>query len=673
MSEKDLLGTEEELDIDALFAKMMADKAASGEEVIVTEEISEEEPVVEESYMQEEAPVAEESYVQEEIPVAEESYVQEEVPVAEESYVQEEIPVAEESYVQEEVPVAEESYMQEEVSVTEAVQSVQAVVTEPEKGEASKKRLFSFGNRVRAIGIIPLVIACLVLEMVCSSALENSVMTEIETALQVAAVSADEMYGAGNTGFIDELKERTGFEVTIYSGNNVEYTTYDDSPDVPGTEVTKQVKDGEQVFIDRVDIAGAEYHVYYQALQHGNGIVCVAKETGHTNNVVLLQSFYILLVAIALLVIAWFAISKAAKGMLGVMNVTKEFLGKVAGGELTVASDPKFQSRNDELGDIYNISVQLQSSLRKIVNNIKVSAADLTVSADQLTGLAQGTKETVDGVYGSLEEITKGSVTQADETGVARQNVDMIGEQITYITEEVDYLTQNAEQMAEAEKASEAIIDELNASNEETVASVTKVADQINALHDSIESIRSAITMIQNIAEETDLLSLNASIEAARAGEAGRGFAVVALQISKLAEQSNMAAEDVEHIIADIISESNKMVEVMEVVKVKMDQQKLKLDETMEKSNAVAVGVSRSLDNIESIRDKVDVLSESGDAIQDVVHNLASISEQNEASTQNTMTAARGMTDTMDTLELSSERLRLLSERLEDALSIFRV
>ena len=115
------------------------------------------------------------------------------------------------------------------------------------------------------------------------------------------------------------------------------------------------------------------------------------------------------------------------------------------------------------------------------------------------------------------------------------------------------------------------------------------------------------------------------------------------------------------------------MVEVMEVVKVKMDQQQQKLDETKEKSNAVAVGVSRSLDNIESIRDKVDVLSESGDAIQDVVHNLASISEQNEASTQNTMSAARGMTDTMDTLELSSERLRLLAEKLEDALSIFKV
>nr|MBQ8253186.1 hypothetical protein [Lachnospiraceae bacterium] len=680
MSEKDLLGTEEELDIDALFAKMMADKAASGEEVLGVDEdsapASEEVTEVPESSLYEETVTEQEIQtdvevvsVEEELPVAEEVPAAEPLAPEEKKAPVDYAKVLEdlETSAAEEAPSADEVPVQEEIPVTESV-----VSDAPEK-EEKKKRVFSFGNRIRAIGIIPLIIACVVLEMVCSNLLEDSMLGEVETALQVAAVSADEMYGTGDTSYIDELKERTGFEITVYSGRISAYTTLTSNPDSLNADVAEQLKDEEAVFVDRDMISGVEYHTYYQNLQHADGVICVAKDTGHTDKVVLLQSLNIMLVAILLLVIAWFAISKTAQSMISVMNVTKEFLGKVAGGELTVASDPKFQARSDELGDIYNISVQLQSSLRKIVNNIKVSAADLTVSADQLTGLAQGTKETVDGVYGSLEEITKGSVTQADETGVARQNVDMIGEQITYITEEVDYLTQNAEQMSEAEKASEEIIDELNSSNEETVASVTKVADQINALHDSIASIQTAITMIQNIAEETDLLSLNASIEAARAGEAGRGFAVVALQISKLAEQSNAAAAEVEQIIAEIISESNKMVEVMEVVKVKMDQQKEKLDETMEKSNAVAVGVSRSLDNIESIREKVDVLSESGDAIQDVVHNLASISEQNEASTQNTMSAARGMTDTMDTLELSSERLRLLSERLEDALSIFKV
>ena len=111
----------------------------------------------------------------------------------------------------------------------------------------------------------------------------------------------------------------------------------------------------------------------------------------------------------------------------------------------------------------------------------------------------------------------------------------------------------------------------------------------------------------------------------------------------------------------------------MEEVKVKMDQQQQKLDETMEKSNAVAVGVSNSLDNIENIRGKVSVLSDSGDAIQDVVHNLASISEQNEASTTSTMNSAHGMSDTMNSLEVSSENLRQLAGKLDEALAIFKM
>lgn len=362
-----------------------------------------------------------------------------------------------------------------------------------------------------------------------------------------------------------------------------------------------------------------------------------------------------------------------ASKMVSVMEETRKFLGQIVKGELSTNVNKKITKRNDELGDIYNISIQLQNELRRIVSDIKKSSSDLITSADQLTNMAINTRGTVDVVYQSLEEITKGSATQADETGVAKHNVDRIGEQITYITDEVDSLTRHAEQMSDAEKASEVIIGELNASNEEASTSVTKIAEQINTLNDSIASIQSAITMIQNIADETDLLSLNASIEAARAGDAGRGFAVVAQQISKLAEQSNTTAEEVEKIIAEIITESNRMVEVMEEVKVKMDQQQQKLDETMEKSNAVAVGVSNSLDNIENIRGKVSVLSDSGDAIQDVVHNLASISEQNEASTTSTMNSAHGMSDTMNSLEVSSENLRQLAGKLDEALAIFKM
>ena len=131
-----------------------------------------------------------------------------------------------------------------------------------------------------------------------------------------------------------------------------------------------------------------------------------------------------------------------------------------------------------------------------------------------------------------------------------------IGEQIEYISEEVKSLTDYAGRMAEAEKASEEIMKELNGSNESTKESVLRVAEQITDMNGAIQNITKAVSMIQDIADETDLLSLNASIEAARAGEAGKGFAVVADEVGKLASVSdeiNTAIKDTMTDMADLV------------------------------------------------------------------------------------------------------------------------
>lgn len=668
---------EEDIDIDALFAKMMADKAASGEEI----KQAEEEP--EKAAPQPEA----EKYA-----VAENSQETEEEPA-------------------DDMGTEEASVETEPAEPAETVESAEAEDTDekeqpiPEADSATKKRFFTFSRRMLLLALVPMLAICIMITMFSTKSLQSGLEEEIKKSLQIVAASLDETYSnlyegdykqdqvgrvtkgevqiTGDNKLIDALKERTGFEMTLYFDNMRLITTVKREKGGRSTgtrldkEIAEQINKGESVFVENADIEGHTYYAYYQPLLNADGAVAgaigVAKESEDVQANIKGQTTKIIIMSVVLMGVVSIIIVLLASKMVSVMEETRKFLGQIVKGELSTNVNKKITKRNDELGDIYNISIQLQNELRRIVSDIKKSSSDLITSADQLTNMAINTRGTVDVVYQSLEEITKGSATQADETGVAKHNVDRIGEQITYITDEVDALTRHAEQMSDAEKASEVIIGELNASNEEASTSVTKIAEQINTLHDSIASIQSAITMIQNIADETDLLSLNASIEAARAGDAGRGFAVVAQQISKLAEQSNTTAEEVEEIIAEIISESNRMVEVMEEVKVKMDQQQQKLDETMEKSNAVAVGVSNSLDNIENIRGKVSVLSDSGDAIQDVVHNLASISEQNEASTTSTMNSAHGMSDTMNSLEVSSENLRQLAGKLDEALAIFKM
>lgn len=600
------------------------------------------------------------------------------------------------------------------MSVDEASLHAAPVTQEPEKTKQKKEkaasdqpqRFFTFSRKLVALCLIPMLLISIIITAFSTLSLKNNIENDMKRSLSIVAISVEETYTnlyvgdystdisgrvskggqviSGKNQLLNALKEQTGFEVSLcFNGRRLLTTVSKPTGGIAvGTAVDEDIysrlEAGENnIFIEDFEIQGSSYFVYYCPLVNSDGTVVgaieTAMESASAKKTIRDQVLKAILFSLVFMVIASVIMIFLSKKMVVTMTKTREFLSKIIQGQLGEKADDKLLKQNDELGDIYSSSVQLQLELRKIVNNIKKSADELIHSANSLTDMAQDTQHTVAGVLTSVEEISKGTVTQAEGTATANDNVGRISEQIGYITNVVNDLTKNAKQMANAEEASEMIIGELNSSNEDTKKSVTKVANQISIMNESIQGIHSALAMIQAIADETDLLSLNASIEAARAGEAGRGFAVVAEQISRLAEQSNSSAEEIEKIIEGVMKESNKMVEIMEEVRTNMDHQQAKLEETKVKYSDVAQGVENSLDNIGSIKEKMDVLSNSGTAIRDVVFNLSSISEETAASSQSTMEAAKDMTNTVNRLETSSEWLLHLADQLNEALSIFKI
>ena len=562
--------------------------------------------------------------------------------------------------------------------------------TENKKTEVKgkKKPFFTISKKILALSLLPMIIVCALVATVGSRALEAGIEEQIEKALQIVGVSVDETYTnlyegdytrdkggkvrkggvaiSGDTQLIDGLQEKTGFQVSFLYGNMRLITTLmkPEGGRINGTgletEIYEQIQTGEPLFLKDCDISEVDYYVYYQPLINSDGSVIgaieVATPVQGVQDTIHTQVKDIILIAVACVLVAAALVSVLSRSMVKTMKKTKHFLGRIVNGELDAEPDEKQCRKKDELGDVYRISVKLQKTLRTIVTDIKDSADDLTASSNKLIKMAQDTQESVNDVYQAVGEISEGARNQADETTDANTNVVRIGEQIEYISDKVNSLTDYAGRMAEAEKASEEIMKELNSSNESTKESVLRVAEQI-----------------QDIADETDLLSLNASIEAARAGEAGRGFAVVAEQISKLADQSKRSATEIEQIIKNIMESSDRMVEIMGEVEANMNHQQSKLEETGVKTAAVADGVENSLQHIGGIREKMDVLGQSGSAIRDVVEGLSAISEQNAASADSTMQAAHGMSDTMTELMNSSENLLALADKLEKVLDVFKV
>ena len=194
-----------------------------------------------------------------------------------------------------------------------------------------------------------------------------------------------------------------------------------------------------------------------------------------------------------------------------------------------------------------------------------------------------------------------------------------------------------------------------------------------NELAESVENIGNCAKGIESVAAQTNLLSLNASIEAARAGEQGRGFAVVASQIQKLAEQSNDSAQNIEGIIANLLIDSNKTVEIMSEVKEIVSVQQIKIQETQEKFKIVGEDVKDSVERISTIREQTRKLDEAKSKLLDIFTSLSAISEENSASAQETTAALGELNGAIMDISSETKGLSDMSGTIEDSIKTFDI
>lgn len=566
-------------------------------------------------------------------------------------------------------------------------------------------RVWSFSRRLLAMCIFPMIITCVLVTWLSTTTLESAMESEIENSMKIVAASISETYTSlyegdytkdqsgkirkgetvisGDTKLVDAMQEKTGFDVTMLFGNMRLLTTVKGATGARanGTSTDKEVyakiEEGESVFLRDFEVGQNICYVYYEPLINSDGTVFgaieVAKEGSSVKETIKNQTTQLIMFSVIVVLIVCVLVILMSRGTVGKMQKIKVFLDRIIEGKLDHQPDARSLKSNDELGDVYRSGVKLQDSFHDMVSGIKASSDNLRVSAGELSDMAQNTTLAAGDVQLAVEKISDGARSQADSTADARSSVVMINNQIEHIIDEVDTMAENAAEMSRKEKESEAIIQELSISSDHTKVSVSKATEQISLMSDAINDIKSAVELIQSIADETDLLALNANIEAARAGEAGRGFSVVADQISKLAIQSNHSSQDIERVIEKILEISERAVAVMEEVRVNMDIQQQKLNLTRETYQAVSDGVEKSLKNMENIKQKITILNSSGESISNAIDDLSQVSEQNANSASDTIQTVKDMNDTMQLVQDSSEELLLMAEELQKTMGIFSI
>ena len=335
-------------------------------------------------------------------------------------------------------------------------------------------------------------------------------------------------------------------------------------------------------------------------------------------------------------------------------------------------TETKLLQSKDEFGIMAKALASLQQKLGETVSQIKNQSDRLFDSSNGMYKNISNMTQTTDQVDRAVQEIAEGATNQANETQKANENVITIGTMIEDTNNEVEELKKTAKNMQEAQRTAHEILEELGTVNQHTKASVEEIAQQTMTTNVSATKIREVTGLITDIAEETNLLSLNASIEAARAGEAGRGFAVVASQIQKLAEQSDVSAKQIENIIDQLVADSEKAVATMEQVQRIIDEQSRDVDRTGEVFRSVSDGIQKSIDGINLIGQKVQNMDQARIAVVDTVSNLSAIAEENAASTQESSASVTFITGIADEMQISSEDMRKIAEDLDQRMAAFK-
>lgn len=569
-----------------------------------------------------------------------------------------------------------------------------------------KIRIFNFSRRLLAMSFLPMIITCIIVTSISSHTLKSAMESELKNAMRIAAASIEETYtnlykgdytqslnGAikkgdveisGNYDLVDAMGKKTSFDITMMFGNMRLLTTVknESRARANGTstddKVYAKVEKGQRVFLSDFSGRRQKFVMYIMSHLRTRMVVClaqveVAEECDKVQKTINKQVRQLVLLSI-LIVVTVCAISLlSSRQMVQKMLRIKRFLDRIIEGKLDHKVHQKTLRSNDEIGDIYRSCVELQETFRKMVGGIKESSDSLKVSADELSDTAQKNTSMALKVHQSVLTISERAKDQAESTEDALGSVDTINVQMEQILVEVEAMAKKAEEMSRKEKESEEIIAELSLSSDDTKTSVLKATDQITLMYDAVNDIHKAVELIRSIADETDLLSINANIEAARAGEAGKGFAVVADQINKLAIQSNNSSMDIQKMLERVTQITQSMVDVMNEVCSNMDVQQEKLVMTREAYQVIADGVEQSRTNMGNIREKVVVLNASGSDISDSVGELSSSADDNAQTASDTMSVVNDMNATMQQVQSSSEELMTTAAELQETLGRFRM
>ncbi len=485
---------------------------------------------------------------------------------------------------------------------------------------------------------------------------------------------------------VDKIKSNSGMDVTFFYGDERIMTSAKDANGdrVLGSRagdkiVEKVLKGGEEYFSSAVSIEGELNYGYFMPVHQNNsdnqiiGMIFVGTNLKEKEAVVkrILSSICSSVIVVMLICIA--VGIRLAGSMSRNIKTSIQMVGRLAEGNLDVWVDDKLLKKKDEIGELSRVTITLRDTMRSTIKEITDNAKALLEASQLLGTAADNTHGTMKAVRTAVSQVVDNSQLQAENSQSTSEQMKIMGDNITETSNEAELLSGNAASMqSSSEKASKTLLS-LRQINEDVKKIIGEVQEQTNRTNESVKKIQAATTFINSIAEDTGLLSLNASIEAARAGDSGRGFAVVAEQIKNLSEQSNESSKEIEVTAEVLRADSEKAVQAMQQMQEIIASQSESMQETQQVVAEVIEEIASSMKSIAQIKESSGRLEGARNEVLQAVEHLSEISAENLDSTKSTYEQTEIVADTFKQVYNSADELKTIADKLVKSIEYFKM